>query len=329
MKRPIGPAVDDHGSLRVGLGTVLALACAGLAAAAFIGSRKAKAARGGRAESPAAARAARRMRDGAAILGTSVVLDSAMEHFQGRFHNEAMYLAPVTAAVSVAASLAEPRAESGETLPRIGHGLSVAVGFAGLGFHLYNVTKRPGGISWNNLFYAAPLGAPGALVLSGLLGLASEAPSALAHERHRDEDHRALRHGEEGRFLAGVTGAALLGETAEVWLLHFRGAFHNPAMYLPVTIPPAAALALFACALWPGPKSRAFARASLRATAALGFIGTGFHIYGVHRNMGGWRNWRQNALAGPPTPAPISFTGLALAGLAALELIDMAGSSEQ
>ena len=34
--------------------------------------------------------------------------------------------------------------------------------------------------------------------------------------------------------------------------------------------------------------------------------------------MGGWRNWRQNVLNGPPLPAPPSFTGLALAGLAAL-----------
>jgi hypothetical protein len=38
--------------------------------------------------------------------------------------------------------------------------------------------------------------------------------------------------------------------------------------------------------------------------------------------MGGWRNWNQNILNGPPLPAPPSFTGLALAGLAALSLIE-------
>ena len=48
----------------------------------------------------------------------------------------------------------------------------------------------------------------------------------------------------------------------------------------------------------------------------------GFHAYGVSRNMGGWRNWSQNVLNGPPLPAPPSFTGLALAGLAALSLIE-------
>ena len=38
--------------------------------------------------------------------------------------------------------------------------------------------------------------------------------------------------------------------------------------------------------------------------------------------MGGWKNWRQNVVAGPPIPAPPSFAGLALAGIAALTLIE-------
>jgi hypothetical protein len=42
----------------------------------------------------------------------------------------------------------------------------------------------------------------------------------------------------------------------------------------------------------------------------------------VQRRMGGWNNWRQNLLAGPPLPAPPAFTGLALAGLAALDRLD-------
>ncbi|MGH8325279.1 MAG: hypothetical protein ACRET2_00790, partial [Steroidobacteraceae bacterium] len=60
----------------------------------------------------------------------------------------------------------------------------------------------------------------------------------------------------------------------------------------------------------------------LRASAALGIAGVGFHAVGVARNMGGWGNWRQNVLNGPPLPAPPSFTGLALAGLAALGLLE-------
>ncbi len=38
--------------------------------------------------------------------------------------------------------------------------------------------------------------------------------------------------------------------------------------------------------------------------------------------MGGWRNWSQNALSGPPLPAPPSFTGVALAALAGLRLLE-------
>ena len=38
-----------------------------------------------------------------------------------------------------------------------------------------------------------------------------------------------------GRVVSALTGIGLLGTTAEVGLLHFRGAFHNPAMLPPVT----------------------------------------------------------------------------------------------
>ena len=75
-------------------------------------------------------------------------------------------------------------------------------------------------------------------------------------------------------------------------------------------------------ALRPQAATRWLTRWWLRGTAAMGFAGVGFHAYGVHRNMGGWRNWSQNILNGPPLPAPPSFTGLALAGLAALGLLE-------
>jgi hypothetical protein len=51
-------------------------------------------------------------------------------------------------------------------------------------------------------------------------------------------------------------------------------------------------------------------------------LGAAFHAYGIQRNMGGWRNWSQNLLSGPPLPAPPSFTALAIAGLAALSLVE-------
>jgi hypothetical protein len=121
--------------------------------------------------------------------------------------------------------------------------------------------------------------------------------------------------------MAAVVGAGLLGTTGEAGLLHFRGAFHNPFMMLPVTLPPLGAICLAsASASGPGREHR-FARWWMRVLAAMGFAGVGFHAYGVSRNMGGWRNWSQNVLNGPPLPAPPSFAGLALAGLAALDLM--------
>jgi hypothetical protein len=104
-------------------------------------------------------------------------------------------------------------------------------------------------------------------------------------------------------------------------LLHFRGAFQDPFMYLPVTVPPVAAGLLANAAVAPT-RPRPFTRWWLRLTSLVGLAGVAFHAWGVHRNMGGWRNWTQNVLNGPPMPAPPSFTGLGLAGLAALRLLD-------
>ncbi len=92
-------------------------------------------------------------------------------------------------------------------------------------------------------------------------------------------------------------------------------------MYLPVSLPPVASGLMAGAALWPR-RRHWLARAWLGLTAALGLAGTGFHAYGVSRAMGGWRNWRQNVVDGPPLPAPPSFTALALAGLAALALLE-------
>jgi hypothetical protein len=124
------------------------------------------------------------------------------------------------------------------------------------------------------------------------------------------------------RLLAAVSAAGLIGTVGEAALLHFRGAYHNPAMVLPVSVPPIAAALLGAAAVSPSRRTHRLARWWLRLTAFLGFAGVGLHAYGVSRNMGGWRNWSQNVLNGPPLPAPPSFTGLAVTGLAALTLIE-------
>ena len=122
--------------------------------------------------------------------------------------------------------------------------------------------------------------------------------------------------------MAALTGLGMLGTVAEAGLLHFRGAYHDPAMFLPVTLPPVGAGLLLNMALgrtrqgslvhplvaapdrrcsdWPASASIPWASPATWAAGATG----------------------AELLNGPPLPAPPSFTGLALAGLAALGLLE-------
>lgn len=263
-------------------------------------------------------RAAQRLNDAAGILATSVLLDSAVEHYRGSFENKAMYTPLIVSALTLAASVhgtSDHLAAAHRTRQAV-YGAGALTGLAGTAFHIYNVMKRPGALTWQNLFYGAPIGAPMAILLAGLLGSAAEQVRDNPPGRARVLDLPA------GRLLAFVSGAGLCGTAGEAALLHFRGAFHNPAMFAPVTIPPIGGALLLNAAFGAKRRNRKLTRWWMRLTGCLGVAGVGFHIWGVQRNMGGWRNWRQNVLNGPPIPAPPSFTGLAVAGLAALGLLE-------
>ena len=263
--------------------------------------------------------AAQRLNRAAGLIATSTLLDSGIEHYRGSFINKAMITPIVVSAASLAVSAhgSNDRSPTAHAVRNPVYLACAITGLVGTGFHLYNIGKRPGGFSWQTLFYGAPLGAPAAVALSGLLGYYSE--------RLRDSGPRGSPRVfgmPAGRALASLTAIGLLATSAEAGLLHFRGAYHDPFMYLPVTVPPVAAGLLAETALSRPRRPRRFTRWWLRLTAFMGLAGPCFHIFGVSRNMGGWKNWRQNVLNGPPIPAPPSFTGLALAGLAALELLE-------
>lgn len=310
-------------------------------------------------EAPATHLAARSLHQGASLLALSVLADSALEHYRALFERRAMYVAPTVAAGTLVTSLAAGARPGAKSAPRSAvYAAALLTGVVGSGFHIHNMRKRPDGFSWNNLLYAAPLGAPLAITLAGALGLAADhlqgageprTGEHLAREpgvgaggraagvgttalRERSDSSPVQSADERGlprllglpadRLVASGTGLALLGNAAEVWLLHFRGAFQNPFMYVPVLVPPAAAALLMARAFSSRPSLTRAARVLLRATAATGLAGVGFHVYGIQRNMGGFRNWSQMLLQGPPVPAPPAFTGLALAGLGALRLLE-------
>lgn len=263
--------------------------------------------------------AARRMNRAAGILATAVLADSSIEHYRGLFANKAMYTPLATACLSMIVS-AHGNADHRPTAHRARdavYATAAIAGMVGMGFHLYNVAKKPGGFSWQNLFYSAPIGAPFALVLSGSLGFLAE------RVRDNAPGGAPTIGGLPASRVAGLASSfGLLGTAAEAALLHFRGAFHNPFMYLPVSVPTVSAALIGKAAISQTGERRPITRFWLRLTALLGFAGAGFHIMGVARSMGGWRNWSQNVLNGPPIPAPPSFTGLALAGLAALGLME-------
>jgi hypothetical protein len=270
---------------------------------------------------PGRMRAARRLNGATGVLAASVLLDSAVEHYRGSFANPAMILPLIVSSMTIGVSAHGfiDKRPGAHRIRGLTYGAAMVTGLFGAGFHVYNLLKRPGALSLQNLFYGAPLGAPMALLLAGLLGSAAERTRNDPAIRGRIGRRIGRRIG-MGRLVGLVSGLGLLGTSAEAGLLHFRGAFHNPAMFAPVTIPPVGgALLLNSLRGRGGWMSRLW----LRLTAALGLAGIGFHAWGVHRNMGGWRNWRQNLLNGPPVPAPPSFLGLSLAGIAALDLLDL------
>ncbi|HEX5328444.1 MAG TPA: hypothetical protein VFW75_17450 [Acetobacteraceae bacterium] len=265
----------------------------------------------------ATTRAAKRLNNSSALLALSVLADSSIEHYRGMFFNKGMFLPIIASALTLATSLHGAHDETPRA-HRLRHAVATTaagIGMIGGGFHLYNVGKREGGFSWTNLFYGAPLGAPYALILAGLMGTAAE------HVRDSRDGRLKLLDLPAGSTVAAATTGGLIGTVAEAALLHFRGAYHDPFMFVPVTIPPIAAGLIAKAGFEAPPRWPRLTRAWLWLTAAIGFVGAGFHVYGVSRNMGGWRNWSQNVLNGPPIPAPPSFTGLALAGLAALDLL--------
>ena len=255
------------------------------------------------------AHAARLLNSASAILAGGVVADSTAEHYRAGFHNPVMFVAPAMSSVALAtAARARAKPRGGGRMRGVAYAASIVTGLVGLALHLRNVSRRPGGWNSTSVLYGAPLAAPLAMTMAGTLGLVS---SRVAAERVGGSDARAL---------GCVASLGLVGTSLEAAALHFRGAFQNPLMYAPVILPPAAAAALAAASLSPRPALSRTAGVLLRTTGVLGIGGTILHAWGVQRRMGGWRNWSQNLLAGPPLPAPPAFTGLALAGLAALEL---------
>ena len=294
---------------------VLGVVCAeGARLAGVVAQQRARAGERSRATNGKA----RALEGSAALLAASVLADSAVEHYRGSFENPGMFAPLISSALALAAGVegAAFGSPGARGFRKKAYAVALAVGAVGAGFHVYNVFRRPGGLNWLNLFYGAPLGAPFALSTTGVVGLCAERVGAGATR---------LFGLPAGRALAALSSFALAGTVAEAALLHFRGAFHNPFMWVPVTLPSVASALMAKVSTEHSPKAGyPLTRAWLWLTATAGFAGVGFHAYGVSRAMGGWRNWSQNVIDGPPLPAPPAFSALSLSALTALSLLEAA-----
>ena len=156
-------------------------------------------------------RAARRLNRATGVLATSVLLDSAVEHYRGSFNNPAMVMPLIVSALALGRQRAWHRRQAaGGASGTAGDLCAGAVtGLLGTGFHIYNVLKRPGaaGVAEPVLRRAAGCsdGDP-ARRAAGLCGRSGARQSgAVAH---------ACLACLPARLLSAISGLGLLGTTA-------------------------------------------------------------------------------------------------------------------
>lgn len=139
--------------------------------------------------------------------------------------------------------------------------------------------------------------------------------AALLDERRLP---RPLRQLGLARLLRiGVTGA-IPALWYEIAVLHFRGSFHSRMMWPPTLALPAVFFGgAVASLIRDDRRSRALFRPLAWLLAAVGVIGTAFHVRGVARQMGGLRNGHYNVATGPPLPAPPQVAIFGLMGIVA------------
>lgn len=101
-----------------------------------------------------------------------IAIEAGYNHWTGNFFNRLMYtpllVNPVIALVHFAALWRSRLAQALE-LPL--SALSTFVGLVGFSFHIGNLLGRPGGLSWQNLFYGPPIMVPLQITAQGLMGV--------------------------------------------------------------------------------------------------------------------------------------------------------------
>lgn len=255
------------------------------------------------------------------IWGTLLTLVLLMEAFLGHYRSGftvRMQYSPFVVGLGLLGAftcgIALPRAEVTRLAFRIAGWSAILLSAVGVGFHwYYGVVEKPGGVRWllHHLMYHAPLFAPLGLAVAGGVALIAEASLG---------GHAVIGNLSPPRFSVILTAAALSGLMIQVAILHYRGAFKNPAMYAPLIVPLFALGAALWHLVWTGGSGNAYV-AALWLTLLLGFGGWGWHLRGLDRMMAGLYVSHPNLLEGPPPVAPLLFALVAAVGIVGARLL--------
>jgi hypothetical protein len=254
----------------------------------------------------------------AALQALIVMPDAFIGHYRSGFDLRAQYapfIVGLLLAVSAVAAAIVPHVRGVARAAVIAGMLALVGGLIGVGYHhWYGITTKPGGYRWllHHLMHHAPPLAPLALFAAGALEVLG-AVGASGTEQVFGTPIRGLA--------LAVVGVTLAGATLQAGLLHYRGSYHNPAMYLPVVVLPLAGIAAVWSAISPGGASLVLASSLLWATFLSGFIGAGMHLRGMDRQMGGLYLGVAAILEAPPPGAPLFVAAVGAGGLVALQLL--------
>jgi hypothetical protein len=253
-----------------------------------------------------------------AVMTLLLLADAFAGHYRSGFAFRSQYAPFLSGAlliVAAGAASVAPGLEWAKAALHVAGWLAVVSGVIGFGFHhYYGMAKKPGGYRWwlHYLMYGAPMMAPLGLTAVGALALI--AARGLAGEAH-------VAGVEIRLLLLGLVATALAGAILQASILHYRGAFNNPAMYGPLIAPLLAIIASAWMIIAPSSPAVSVLAGLLWLTFFTGFVGLGMHLRGLGRQMGGLYVTVFNWLEGPPVFAPALFAGFAGVGLVAVNLL--------
>lgn len=197
---------------------------------------------------------------------------------------------------------------------------SMIVGALGIYFHLVRAMRpfaAPGErISLALLVWGAPLLAPSAFVLVGVLGLAALSAEGGTAAFPRPLFRRLPVSKDQAYFLLASLGVLI--STVSSLFDHLRGGFENPWLWVPVLTGVFGIVTGFVLALLPRP-NRADLTVYTLAMGILLFVGPLGLVLHVLFDLGvGYTMITERFLRGAPILAPMVFANMGLLGLLAL-----------